>query len=197
MVNGSKAEGIIRVEIEFDSPKVVSIALEPGGREENSGVPPPPINGTMASGEIERRLSDYFTKLAADDVFSGVALVARNGVPVFLKAYGFADREKKVANTIRTRFNIGSINKAFTKIATEQLIAEGKLSRTDTLGKFFQDYPQAATRAATIEQLLTHRAGVADFFGAQFNTAPKHQFASNAGRLHRMVERVAPRPSNH
>ena len=33
------------------------------------------------------------------------------------------------------------------------------------------------TRAATIEQLLTHRGGVADFFGPQFSSAPKSQFA--------------------
>jgi CubicO group peptidase (beta-lactamase class C family) len=86
----------------------------------------------------------------------------------------------ETAEKVLAKAGAGSINKAFTKIAIEQLIAEGKLSRTDTLGKFFPDYPQSATRAATIEQLLTHRAGVAGFFGAQFNTAPKHQFVSNA-----------------
>ena len=134
----------------------------------------------MTSAEIDRRLDGYFTKLAADDAFSGVALVARNGVPVFFKAYGLADREKKIANTIRTRFNLGSINKAFTQVAIHQLVAAGKLSYSDSLGKFFPDYPQAASRAATVEQLLGHRAGLSDFFGPEFNRAPKSQFASNA-----------------
>ena len=54
-----------------------------------------------------------------------------------------ADREKKIANTIRTRFNIGSINKEFTQTAIRQLVRDGKLSPDDTLGKFFPDYPQA------------------------------------------------------
>ena len=48
------------------------------------------------------------------------------------------------------KFNIGSINKAFTQIAINQLIAEGKLKKSDTLGSFFPDYPQAASRAATV-----------------------------------------------
>ena len=145
-----------------------------------SGAAPPPINRSMTPVEIEKQLDAYFAKLASDDQFSGVALVARDGVPLFFKAYGFADREKKIPNTIRTRFNLGSINKMFTQTAIRQLVAAGKLSMTDTLGKFFPDYPQAASRAATVEQLLTMRGGLADFFGDAFTRAPKSQFASNA-----------------
>jgi D-alanyl-D-alanine carboxypeptidase len=157
------------------------------GQVARQGGPPPdvrgsapPINASMTSAEIDSRLDSYFAKLSQDDGFSGVALVARNGEPVFFKAYGFADREKKIPNTIRTRFNLGSINKAFTQVAIRQLVAAGKLSMTDTLGKFFPDYPQAVSRAATVEQLLTMRGGLADFFGDAFTRAPKSQFASNA-----------------
>jgi D-alanyl-D-alanine carboxypeptidase len=134
----------------------------------------------MTSAEIDTRLDAYFTQLAADEAFSGVALVARNGVPLLFKAYGFASREKEIPNNIRTRFNLGSINKTFTQVAIRQLVAAGKLSMTDTLGKFLPDYPQAVSRAATVEQLLGHRAGLADFFGHDFTRAPKSQFASNA-----------------
>ena len=183
MVNGTKGSGAIVIDIDAAT-KITSVdvrandaaaVVTPAG-----DVPLPPLAGSLASDEIDRRLDDYFTKLAAADVFSGVALVARNGVPVFLKAYGMADRENRIANTIRTRFNIGSINKEFTKVAISQLIREGKLSADDTIGKFFPDYPQAASRNATVEQLLTHRAGLSDFFGDEFSAAPKHRFASNA-----------------
>jgi D-alanyl-D-alanine carboxypeptidase len=143
-------------------------------------VPLPPLDNSLTSDEIDRRLDAYFTRLTSQDLFSCVALVARNGVPVFMKAYGMADREKKIPNTIRTRFNLGSINKEFTQTAIRQLVREGKLSPDDTLGKFFPDYPQVASRSATVQQLLTHRAGLADFFGAEFNSAPKDRFASNA-----------------
>ena len=185
MVKGSKASGTIVIDIESEeSPKIISLEVRPdaaAGTVMPAGdVPLPPLAATLSSDEIDRRLDGYFTTLAAADVFSGVALVARNGVPVFMKAYGYADRENKIANTIRTRFNIGSINKEFTKTAIAQLIREGKLSPDDTIAKFFPDYPQVASRSATVQQLLTHRAGLSDFFGAEFNAAPKDRFASNA-----------------
>ena len=181
-VKGTKGSGVITLELEPGTPKVAGLRVTAGDRAEpaGGGAPRPPVNGTMTSSEIDKALDGYFTKLAADDVFSGVALVAKNGVPVFFKAYGMADREKKIANTIRTRFNLGSINKAFTQVAIHQLVAAGKLSYSDTLGKFYPDYPQAASRAATVEQLLSHRAGLSDFFGPDFDRAPKSQFASNA-----------------
>src|SRR5690349_17659587 len=59
--------------------------------------------------------------------FSGVVLVARNGVPLTERAYGMADREAGRANDLETAFNIGSINKLFTQIAIRQLAAQGKL----------------------------------------------------------------------
>ena len=116
-------------------------------------------------------------------MFSGVALVAKNGVPVFYKAYGMADRAGKIPNTVRTRFNIGSINKTFTQVAIAQLIREGRLANTDTLGKLFPDYPQEASRAATVEQLLTHRAGLADFFGARVHARGQDAVSLELGLL--------------
>jgi D-alanyl-D-alanine carboxypeptidase len=198
-ITGSKASGVIVLELDpGPPPRIAGLQLQPDAAPPASAPASgsaPAINASMTSSEIDSRLDAYFTKLTAEDAFSGVALVARNGVPpldvarggpelvegpLFFKAYGFADREKKVPNNIRTRFNLGSINKAFTQVAIRQLVAAGKLSMTDTLGKFFPDYPQAISRSATVEQLLTMRGGLADFFGEAFNRAPKSQFASNA-----------------
>ena len=181
-VKGTRGSGVIALELEPGTPKIAGLRVTAGDSPTPAAgsAPPAPVNAAMTAAEIDKSLDGYFTKLAADDVFSGVALVAKNGVPAFFKAYGLANREKKIPNTIRTRFNLGSINKAFTQVAIHQLVAAGKLSYTDTLGKFFPDYPQAATRAATVEQLLAHRGGVADFFGPGFDNAPKDRFASNA-----------------
>ena len=183
-VKGTTGNGVFSLTIEEGATvRIIGLGIEAGdrgAREPAPGVPPVPVDGMMSRDEIERRLDGYFTRLAADDVFSGVALVARNGAPVFLKAFGMADREKKIPNTIRTRFNIGSINKEFTQTAIRQLVQAGKLSPDDTIGKFFPDYPQAVSRNATVQQLLSHRAGLSDFFGAEFNKTPKDRFASNA-----------------
>ncbi len=179
-IKGSKASGVIVLEMDEGTPRrIIDLQLDDptAASNDRAGVP---MNPSMTSDEIDRRLDAYFTNLTASDQFSGVALVARNGVPVFFKAYGLADRNKKIPNTIRTRFNLGSVNKAFTQVAIRQLVEAGKVSYSDTLGSFFPDYPQAVSRAATIEQLLTMRGGLADIFGDAFTRASKSQFASNA-----------------
>jgi len=184
-IRGTKGEGTFILGVAGETPRILSFGVEAGDRDAAPAAPIgetplPRIDGSLTGDEIDRRLDAYFTTLAKQELFSGVTLVARNGVPVFMKAYGMADREKKVANTIRTRFNVGSINKEFTQTAIRQLVREGKLSPDDTIGKFFPDYPQAASRSATVQQLLSHRGGLSDFFGAQFDAAAKDRFASNA-----------------
>jgi CubicO group peptidase (beta-lactamase class C family) len=128
-----------------------------------------------------------------------VALVAKQDAIVFHKAYGLADRANRIPNTLQTRFNIGSINKAFTKLAIDQLVARGSLSFTDTLGKFYPDYPQVLSRTATVQQLLSHTGGLADFFSPEFDKAAKDRFRSNADYfafVGSLTPRFAPGASN-
>ncbi len=183
-LNGSTgATGTVTLEIDESTPlKVINITIETKGKSEDAkpGGFRPPVNAAMSTDELSAALDGFLGKLTTDDTFSGVVLVARNGAPVFHRAYGYADRARRVPNTTRTRFNVGSINKTFTQMAIGMLVADGKLATTDTIGKFLPDYPQAVSRTATVQQLLTHSAGVADFFGPAFTAAPKDRFRSNA-----------------
>lgn len=185
IVNGASG-GPATVALTLDGsnpPRIDGLSVTLGNApraEEGGGVEPPPVNGRMAHDGIARALDAYLTALSSEDVFSGVALVAYGGQPIFHKAYGYADRARRVPNSTQTRFNVGSINKTFTQLAIEQLSAAGKVRLTDTLGTFFPDYPQAVSRSATIEQLLTHRGGLADFFGEAFTNTSKARFRSNA-----------------
>jgi D-alanyl-D-alanine carboxypeptidase len=184
-VKGSTgATGRISLEIDGGSPPRISNVSVTMGEQENeqgaAGVPPPPIHARMTPAELAAALDGYLSTLAAADTFSGVALVAKGDTPVFHQGYGFADRANRIPNTPRTRFNVGSINKTFTRVAIDQLVEQKKLAYSDTLEKFFPDYPQAVSRSATIQQLLSHTAGLSDFFGPEFTKAPKDQFRSNA-----------------
>jgi D-alanyl-D-alanine carboxypeptidase len=109
-------------------------------------------------------------KEAVADRFSGVALVAKNGTPIFTSSYGMADREKKIQNTPNTKFRIGSMNKMFTATAVLQLAQAGKLKLTDPVGKYLTNYPNKniATKVS-VEQLLSHTGGTGDFFGPEFD----------------------------
>jgi D-alanyl-D-alanine carboxypeptidase len=110
---------------------------------------------------------------------------------VYQRAFGLADRERKIPATPSTRFQLGSVNKMFTKTAIGQLVAARALALTDTIGHLLPDYPNAEARAATVDQLLNHQAGIADFFGPAFDAASKTQFRSNAD-YYRFVAAQAP-----
>jgi CubicO group peptidase (beta-lactamase class C family) len=160
--------------------RVTRIGVEIGdGGPEREG-PSIGLTPGMTAPEMTRVLDEHLAPLVAADAFAGVVLIARDGQPVVQRAYGVADRERGVAVSTGLRFNIGSINKTFTKVAIGQLLAAGRLALTDTVGALLPDYPDTPARRATVEQLLEHRAGIADFFGPAFDAAPKDGFRANA-----------------
>jgi D-alanyl-D-alanine carboxypeptidase len=121
-------------------------------------------------------ISALRSKLEADvaaDRFAGTVLVARitggTNKVLFSGAFGQADREKQVANTLDTRFRIGSMNKMFTATSILQLVQAGKIKLTDPLVKFLPDYPNKdLANKVTIHHLLTHTGGTGDIFGPQY-----------------------------
>ena len=130
-------------------------AQQPTGGTET--MRPPPIS----QAELVRRMTTSLDSLAKVGQFSGVTVVAKNGVPIFQRAYGMADRERGVANNSETAFNLGSINKVFTQIAILQLRDAGKLDLDSTLAKYWPDYPnKEVARKITIRQLMRHTSGI-------------------------------------
>ncbi|MFL5385398.1 MAG: serine hydrolase [Longimicrobiaceae bacterium] len=126
---------------------------------------PAPVSPKAAVRPVEAALA----RAAAEGRFSGTVLIARDGRPVFQHAYGMADREARIANTLETRFNLGSMNKMFTAVAIAQLAAQGKLSFQDPLSKFIPDFPTAAAaQKIRIEHLLTHTSGLGSYFNPRF-----------------------------
>jgi len=102
--------------------------------------------------------------------FSGAVLVTRDGQTVFEGAYGLANRELNLPNTLLTQFRVGSMNKMLTAVAAMQLVQAGTLRLEGTLGTYIPDYPNTDMAAkVTIHHLLTHTGGTGDIFGPAFN----------------------------
>jgi CubicO group peptidase (beta-lactamase class C family) len=76
----------------------------------------------MPPAELVAALRAKLEKDSAADKFAGAVLLAKDGKPIFAGAYGMADREKKIANTLNTKFRIGSMNKMFTAVSILQLV---------------------------------------------------------------------------
>lgn len=126
------------------------------------------IASTLVAAEPVEQITAAVDKAVAEDRFSGVVMLAKDGTPALSKAWGMADPAKGIANRPDTKFNLGSINKFFTHVAIGQLAAAGKLSLSDTIRKHLPDYPSPVADKITIEQLLQHRSGLGDIFGPKF-----------------------------
>jgi CubicO group peptidase (beta-lactamase class C family) len=134
--------------------------------------------------ELTAQVDLYLTTRVADDKFSGVVFIVQDGRPVYQKAVGLASKEYKTPNLVDTKFNLGSINKIFTRIAIMQLVEAGQLSLTDTIGKHLADYPnRQAAEKVTIKQLLEMESGIGDIFGAKYDATPKNRLRGIADYL--------------
>lgn len=162
---------------------ILAFAACTAGAQEKQSAP-------IRKSELVKRIAATVDSLVTLKEFSGVVLLAKDGKPVFERAYGFADREAKKPNTIETAFNIGSINKLFTQIAIRQLAAEGKVDLDSTLAKHWPDYPNADIAGrVTIRQLLQHRSGIGgDIFAAPPGKT-RHALRHNRDFLPLFVER--------
>lgn len=116
--------------------------------------------GEIVEGELAFQLDEFLTRLEGVG-FSGVVGVEHAGVPILVRGYGTADRERDLPVTPATVFCIGSITKQFTAAAILALQAEGKLAVEDTLAEHFENVP-ADKRGITLHHLLTHTSGLVD-----------------------------------
>ena len=117
----------------------------------------PPL--VAAGGEI----ADFLTRLSGFG-YRGAMLVVRDGAVVLREGYGLAREDEKAPNTPGTLFDVGSFAKTFTAAAVLQLEEAGRLKVDDAISRHLDGVPEDKA-GVTIQQLLTHTAGIADDFG--------------------------------
>jgi D-alanyl-D-alanine carboxypeptidase len=171
LVQERESDQIARVVIEVEPAlpnRITSLSLDAVAR---------PADLAVARLSEPALVSALRTKLATESAagrFSGAVIVAHNGRALFEGAYGLADREKHLANTLDTRFRIGSMNKMFTAVAVLQLAQAGKLQLDAPLASYLPSYPNKSLASkVTIHHLLTHTGGTGDIFGPQFQSRRK------------------------
>src|SRR4029079_5130034 len=89
--------------------------------------PKPELRPGRSEAEIAAAMAADAQQLYDTQHFSGVVRAAKAGKTIVSRAYGLANVEARTPNTLDTTFNIGSINKLFTKTAIAQLAEAGKL----------------------------------------------------------------------
>jgi len=167
--------------VEPDEPhRIISMGFKPGSRPDSSkiGAEQPQTEQKESkdrSGKEEKisftnleELHQYLLKQTKENKFSGTVLIAKDGNPIFQKAYGYASKTFRVLNTMDTKYNIGSISKIFTTVAVAQLMEKEKLSIDDPIGKYLDIFPREIANKVTIRHLLNMRSGWGDYWENEY-----------------------------
>lgn len=156
----------VLVTVEPTAPHAITAFAVRMGRRPADVPAPPRLRPDQLVAAAQARIA---AEVAADR-FSGAVLIAAPDRILLEAAYGLADREARKPNTVDTQFRIGSMGKMFTSVAIMQLAQAGKLDLSAPIGRYLRDYPNPLVAAqVTADQLMTHTAGVGDFFGAEFD----------------------------
>jgi CubicO group peptidase (beta-lactamase class C family) len=136
---------------------------------------PAPRADSGVSAERLARVDRLLQRYVDDNRVAGVvALVLRDGQPVYERALGWSDQEAGRRMTTDTVFRIASQSKALTSVAALALLEEGKLTLGAPVSAFIPSFAKTtvavktdgrvtmvpAKRAITIRDLLTHTAGI-------------------------------------
>jgi CubicO group peptidase (beta-lactamase class C family) len=121
-------------------------------------------NQTVTNKEIEQKADEYLQALTDMGKFNGVALIAREGIPIIDKAYNADKNSPGLEVSTNSCFIIASVSKLFTRLAIYQLEEKGKLSTNDKLSKYIPDFPEGDK--ITIQQIIDMKSGIARESGA-------------------------------
>src|SRR5262245_5543725 len=94
--------------------------------------------------------------------FTGTVLMVHNGQIVLHNGYGFANREKKIANGEETIFAMGSSPTDLPRGGILKLEKKGKIKTSHPITHFLDHVP-ADKQAMTIDHLMNRGSGLPDF----------------------------------
>jgi CubicO group peptidase (beta-lactamase class C family) len=120
---------------------------------------------------ISRQLDSYLQAQVDRNHFSGTVLVAQDGKVLLAKGYGYANAEWRTANTLQTKFRLGSLTKQFTATAIMQLREKGLLRLEDSICKYVEPCV-ASWMPVTLHHLLSHTSGISGYGGMAFLEFP-------------------------
>jgi D-alanyl-D-alanine carboxypeptidase len=116
-----------------------------------------------AARSADRQLRHAMVKLTArHDGPPGIAVVVQRGKRAVFRTAGVGNLSGRSPIKATDHMRLASVAKAFSGAVALSLVAEGKLSLSDTIGSWLPALP-AAWSAVTLRQLLQHTSGIPDF----------------------------------
>ncbi len=153
----------------------------------SSTVSPFPMNGP---GVISKDYSDShfdafetrLIKLMKDGAVPGASVaVVKNNEIIYLRAFGYANKEEKIPVQPSSAFRLASASKTLTAIGVLKLVSEGKLSLSQPIFPYLGLSPlpgeslNPAVNQITIQDLLEMSAGWDKLYDPMFGPWPESQ----------------------
>jgi CubicO group peptidase (beta-lactamase class C family) len=110
-------------------------------------------------GKLEEVMKTYHNY----NMFDGAVLVAENGKIIYKNAFGLANREWNISNTIHTKFMIGSVSKPLTAMLMLLQVQKGLVSLDKTIADYLPEFNNKQAAKITIKQLLSHTSGIPNY----------------------------------
>jgi CubicO group peptidase (beta-lactamase class C family) len=120
------------------------------------------ISLNLFSQSKEYKINELISAYAENGQFNGTILVKKGQNIIYKSAFGLANREWNVSNTIDAKFLAGSIGKSITAFMTLILVNDGLIDLNATINEYIQEYSGPGKNKATIHQMLTHTSGIPD-----------------------------------
>ena len=112
-------------------------------------------NQPKLTSELYDTLKEYYN----NKEFNGAVLVAKEGEILYQAAFGYANFEKKIKNTIETKFLIGSATKSFTAIAIMQAREKGLVNVHAPIKKYIPELNEELGNL-TLHLLMKNSSGL-------------------------------------
>ena len=109
-----------------------------------------------------RQIDAVFGKYISSGTPGCVVSVVQNGSVLYARAYGLANLEWALPNTLDTVFDIGSVSKQFTAFAILLLAQDGRISLDDDIRKYLPEIPNYG-KVIRIHHLLNHTSGLRNY----------------------------------
>jgi CubicO group peptidase (beta-lactamase class C family) len=180
-----------------------------------SGLPKSAPERVGMSAERLDRIKPAMQKYIDQQLVAGtVTIVARNGKVVHFESQGYMDAENKTPMRKDALFRIASMTKPITSVALMMLWEEGKFQLNDPVSKFLPEFKDQKVntaadasgrtgslvpvkRPATIRDMLTHTAGMANSYRGSVEYYDQHTAVRPDDTTESFVKRLASVPLNY
>ncbi len=144
---------------------------------------------TSAQKRLAQSIDSLVSRRFKQGIFNGVVLVAEYGLPIYTKAFGYANFKTKDSLNSHSVFQLASVSKMFTATSILLLQQRGYLSIEDSVKDIIPDFP---FEGLTIRHLLTHRSGLPRYMVVTDEHWPRDSMMTNEN-MHTVMKAHTPK----